>query len=418
MREKVITVTVRMKNQETEIENKIEELSDLVESSGGEVVATVEAVRDHIDPKTYIGSGKAQEIKDLMDKLEVQTICFNNELSGSQMRNLEMVLNGKIIDRTNLILDIFASRATSKEAVLQVELAQLQYRLPRLIGYRDYLSREGAGIGTRGPGEQKLELDRRVIQRQMTQIKNQLKQVKNMREVTRKKRVHHFIPQVSIIGYTNAGKSTIAKGLLNREGDEFQEKDQLFHTLDTTLRKVRLNPYREIILSDTVGFIEDLPTFLVESFKSTLEEVAYADLILEVVDSSSKNIEVHRKTTKDLLQQMKIDIPILTVFNKKDLLKEEDTLIYHGKDHIVVSAKSKEDLQSLKEKIEEMLSRGEAERFLLIPYEDQGIYYQLRKHFRIHETEYGEKGIYLKLSMNSSFYEKYKKYAWSGEEDV
>lgn len=412
MREKVITVTVEMKNRNNyNYENRISELKELVESSGGEVAASVIAPRERIDSRTYIGSGKLEEIKDLMEKLEAYTVVFNHELSGSQMKNLENILHGKIIDRTNLILDIFATRAKSKEAVLQVELAQFQYRLPRLIGYRDYLSREGAGIGTRGPGEQKLELDRRVIQRQMSQIKKELAQVENTRQITRNKRIKNPIPQISIIGYTNAGKSTIAKSFLDRKGEVFDAKDQLFHTLDTTLRKVKLNDFREIVLSDTVGFIEDLPTFLIEAFKSTLEEIRFADLILEVVDSNSDNVDIQRETTRELLQEMNIQIPILTVFNKVDLLENKEEYLYADiENKIFISALDPEDILRLKEKIEEILARDEKKRHLLIPYADQEMLYTLLKNYKTEAMEYVEEGAFIDVFMNEAAFARYQQY--------
>lgn len=420
MKEKVITVTVELKNnQDYDYENRIKELKELVKSSGGEVVAEVTAPRERIDTKTYVGSGKVEEIKDLMEKLEAGTVVFNHELSGSQMKNLENILQGKIIDRTNLILDIFATRAKTKEAVLQVELAQLQYRLPRLIGYRDYLSREGAGIGTRGPGEQKLELDRRVIQRQMSQIKRQLAQVENTRQITRNKRVKNPIPQISIIGYTNAGKSTIAKAFLGQEGDVFDAKDQLFHTLDTTLRKVKLNEFREIVLSDTVGFIEDLPTFLIEAFKSTLEEIRYADLILEVVDSNNDNVDIQRETTRKLLEDMDIRIPILTVFNKVDLLENKEEYLFADiEDKIFISAINPEDISRLKEKIEQILAKDEKPRSLIIPYGDQEKVYGLLKHFKTEDLEYKEEGTSLKVYMNDAAFSKYREYEREDHEEI
>lgn len=419
MREKVITVTVELKNRNNyDYENRIKELKELVESSGGEVAASVTAPRDRIDSRTYVGSGKLEEIKDLMEKLDAHTIIFNHELSGSQMKNLENTLDAKIVDRTNLILDIFATRAKTKEAVLQVELAQLKYRLPRLIGYRDYLSREGAGIGTRGPGEQKLELDRRVIQRQMSQIKKQLEQVENTRQITRNKRIKNPIPQISIIGYTNAGKSTIAKAFLGEEGEVFDAKDQLFHTLDTTLRKVKLNEFREIVLSDTVGFIEDLPTFLIEAFKSTLEEIRYADLILEVVDSNNDNVDIQRETTRELLRDMDIQIPVLTVFNKVDLLERREEFLYADiEDKIFISALDPKDILRLKEKIEEILAKDEKKRSLLIPYEDQEILYNLLKNFKTEGMEYVEEGASITVFMNDASFLKYKKYERVNDSD-
>lgn len=253
----------------------------------------------------------------------------------------------------------------------------------------------------------------------MSQIKRQLAQVENTRQITRNKRVKNPIPQISIIGYTNAGKSTIAKAFLGQEGDVFDAKDQLFHTLDTTLRKVKLNEFREIVLSDTVGFIEDLPTFLIEAFKSTLEEIRYADLILEVVDSNNDNVDIQRETTRKLLEDMDIRIPILTVFNKVDLLENKEEYLFADiEDKIFISAINPEDISRLKEKIEQILAKDEKPRSLIIPYGDQEKVYGLLKHFKTEDLEYKEEGTSLKVYMNDAAFSKYREYEREDHEEI
>ncbi|MDL2311104.1 GTPase HflX, partial [Peptostreptococcaceae bacterium OttesenSCG-928-C18] len=266
-KEKVITVTVKLKRDfESDYDNKREELKQLVQASVAEVVSEVTCSRDYIDKAMYIGKGKAEEINLLAETLDAETIVFNNELTGSQMKNLETIIDRKIIDRTTLILDIFARRAKTKEAVLQVQLAQMQYMLPRLVGYRKNLSKVSSGIGTRGLGEQKLELDRRKISKEIDRVKERLKKVEKTRETTRKNRIRNSTKIISLVGYTNSGKSTIANELSNYYEDEkivhFEKKDMLFMTLDTTIRKGILPQGSEFLIADTVGFIEDIPTNL------------------------------------------------------------------------------------------------------------------------------------------------------------
>lgn len=416
--EKVITVTLKLRDGKN-YDNKIKELRELVKSSGGEVIAEVETTRNYIDKTYYIGSGKAEEIADLAKKLEVKTIIFNNELSGSQMRNLEKIIDAKIIDRTNLILDIFASRAKSKESVLQVELAQLQYRLPRLIGFRDYLSREGAGIGTRGPGEQKLELDRRTIMRDINKIKKELKDIESNRNITRKNRINNKIPIISLVGYTNAGKSTIANKLIQKykenenDEEEFMVKDMLFATLDTTLRKGILPDGEEFLIADTVGFVDDIPTNLIESFKSTLEEIKYADCILHIMDSSNENIDEQINVTFDILKQMDVlDKPIINVFNKKDKLnKDIDKFVHRRLDNeIYISAYDEDDVEKLMYKIQDILNLSYKEIVLNIPYDKQYIVDELINKYGHESLEYKNEFVEISLKIEKQDLEKYNKY--------
>src|SRR5690554_2533859 len=325
--EKVLIVGVELDNDEFEIEDSLDELEELVKAAGGYVEARITQKKDRINAALFVGKGKAEEIRDYCEQLDIDTVVFNNELTGAQLRNLEGIIDRKIIDRTTLILDIFALRAASKEGKLQVKLAQMKYRLPRLIGMRDYLSREGAGIGTRGPGEQKLETDRRHILREINNIEKQLKEVESIREVKRKKRMSSNMPMVAMVGYTNAGKSTLTNTLMVHDNldEDFKKvyvEDMLFATLDTSHRISKLPNGQEFLLSDTVGFVSKLPTKLVEAFKGTLEEVKYADLLLHVIDASNKDLDIQINTTMDLLKDLEtVDKPIVTVFNKMDRLR-------------------------------------------------------------------------------------------------
>lgn len=362
--EKVIIVGVSQEKNKLDFNDSMDELEELVKASGGQVVYRVTQNRMKIEPRTFIGVGKAYEIKDLCDEYDATTIIFNDELSGSQMRNLEEIITQKILDRSTLILDIFATRASSKESKLQVKLAQLQYRLPRLVGYSNHLSRLGGGIGTRGPGEQKLEIDRRVIQRDITNIKKQLKEASKNREVNRQQRLKSNLPIISLVGYTNAGKSTLMNQILknNKVNDDKHvfEKDMLFATLNTSLRVAQFNDQQSFLLTDTVGFVSKLPTFLVESFKSTLEEITYSDLILIVVDASNNNLELQLSTTHQIIKELKSEnIRTLTVFNKMDKVTDEQRLqlIPYFKDTFLMSALNPQDISNLLDVVQEMLSQ-------------------------------------------------------------
>jgi GTP-binding protein HflX len=358
--EKTLIVGLELPGEESE--ESFDELKELVKAAGGEVLASSVQKRERIDSKYYIGKGKVDEIKDISDKMDIDLIVFNNELSPGQLRNLEDVINKKIIDRTTLILDIFSRRATSKEGKLQVELAQLKYFMPRLTGMRDYLSREGGGIGTRGPGEQKLETDRRHIQKKINNIELKLKQIGRERELKRKKRTSSNMPIVAIVGYTNAGKSTILNKIISKHSSSDKQvysEDMLFATLDTAHRKAKLLNGKEVIFVDTVGFVSKLPTKLVEAFKSTLEEIKYADLIVHVIDSSNKNIDLQIKTTLDIIKDLGASqIPMINVFNKIDKISK-DQLIFDMDNmdtRIFISALDDNDIDSLLKKIEETLT--------------------------------------------------------------
>ncbi|GAB2723927.1 GTPase HflX [Paenibacillus thermoaerophilus] len=364
--ERAVLVGFHNKHERTDeaaAEASLEELVNLADTAGVQVVSRMTQSRDGADARTLIGSGKVQELKAVVSELGATTVIFDQELSGAQVRNLEAELDAKIIDRTQLILDIFAQRAKTREGILQVELAQLSYLLPRLSGHGKNLSRLGGGIGTRGPGETKLETDRRHIRRRISELKEQLAEVTRHRKLHRERRKKTGVFQVALVGYTNAGKST----LLNRltEADVLAE-NKLFATLDPTSRQLKLPGGKEVILTDTVGFIQNLPHDLVAAFRATLEEVNEADLILHVVDSSSPVRDLHRKVVDQVLEELGAqDKERITVFNKVDLLPEaeRELLVSEGR-WLRVSAMRDEDLEAIKTAIEQQLG-SEATVFLV-----------------------------------------------------
>ncbi|ANB58842.1 GTP-binding protein HflX [Anoxybacillus sp. B7M1] len=349
-RERVIIVGCQLADEDDDrFSYSMEELASLVHTAHGEVILQLSQKREAVHPATYIGKGKVEELARLVEQLEPDVIIFNDELSPSQARNLSKLLEARVIDRTQLILDIFAQRARSKEGKLQVELAQLQYLLPRLSGQGVQLSRLGGGIGTRGPGETKLETDRRHIRRRVDEIKNQLKWVVEHRVRYRERRKKNRTFQIALVGYTNAGKSTLFNRLTN--ADSFEE-NLLFATLDPLTRKFILPSGYTALLTDTVGFIQDLPTTLVAAFRSTLEEVKEADLILHVVDSSNLDYVQHEQTVYDLLQDLEVSaIPIVTIYNKRDLA-DKNFIPSSRTDSIFISALNETDLQQLRQFIE------------------------------------------------------------------
>lgn len=388
-------------------DNDMEELSQLVESAGGEVVSSIVQNRQSIDNRFYVGQGKVEEIANYVKELQIDSIIFNDELSGSQIRNIEEIVEAKVIDRTNLILDIFAKRALTKEGQLQVELAQLKYRLPRLIGSKN-LSRLGGGIGTRGPGEQKLEIDRRRIKEKITDIQNQLEELEKVRETKRKKRMKDQVPVISIVGYTNAGKSTLLNALMENECKEEAENkkvyadDMLFATLDTELRKIRLPGGKTAVFSDTVGFIKKLPTQIVEAFKGTLEEIKYADLIIHLIDINDENLSIHKETTKNLIDKIiDKDIPVITVYNKTDKILNSKITTVSSNDIIYISAKSKYNLDLLLEKVDLKINGKKSYYNLKIPNDKLKIYYWLYENRVTENVEFDEKGV----SLNVLLYE-------------
>ncbi|WP_096202233.1 GTPase HflX [Bacillus sp. FJAT-45350] len=366
--EQVLLVGCQTKDQlDDDFDYSMSELESLTKTAKGQVVMTVTQKRSVIDPATYIGRGKVSEIEEIINELDVDLIIFNDELTPSQVRNLSASFEIRIVDRTQLILDIFAKRAQSREGILQVELAQLNYLLPRLKGQGTALSRLGGGIGTRGPGETKLESDRRHIRRRMDEIKTQLSTILSHRERYRERRKQNQTIQIALVGYTNAGKSTLLNKLTNADT---LEEDLLFATLDPTTRKLKLPSGLNVLLSDTVGFIQDLPTTLIAAFRSTLEEVCEADFILHVVDGSHPNHFQHEQTVLSLLDELEVkDVTVLTVYNKRDKIHED---FYPSSKHntIKVSAFSKEDRDSLLKEIERLLKeKMEFYRVFILPTE-------------------------------------------------
>lgn len=351
--EKAVLAAVQTTESDTHFQYSLEELKNLVENTGVEVVGEVTQKRDSIDNRTLIGKGKIQELKHLVEETEASAVVFNQELSPSQVRNIQNEIDVKILDRIQVILDIFAIRATSREGGLQVQLAQLNYLLPRLVGHGINMSRLGGGIGTRGPGETKLETDRRHINRQISDIRKELKKVEEHRDRIRQQRDRTNLFRIGLIGYTNAGKSTVLNALTN---SQTYEKDELFATLDPVTRKLELASGLQVTLTDTVGFIQDLPTQLIESFQSTLEESKDVDLLLHIVDASAPNMEKHQDTVLNLLKNLDMDsIPLFTVYNKRDLVEGAfyPTLF----PNVIVSAIDNKDQELLLDKIEDAVQK-------------------------------------------------------------
>ncbi|EQM27737.1 GTPase [Bacillus licheniformis CG-B52] len=362
MKEKAILVGCQLPHVSDErFSYSMEELAALTKTADGTVVSTVTQKRNRVDAATYIGKGKVDELAVLCEELSPDVLIFNDELSPSQLKALVTTLDVKIIDRTQLILDIFAKRARTREGKLQIELAHLQYALPRLSGQGINLSRQGGGIGTRGPGETKLETDRRHIRNRIHEINVQLSTVIRHRSRYRERRKKNGVLQIALVGYTNAGKSTWFNRLT--DADSYEE-NLLFATLDPMTRKMMLPSGYSVLLSDTVGFIQDLPTTLIAAFRSTLEEVKEADLILHMIDSSHEDYEGHEETVKRLLEELEADdIPVLTVYNKRDR-KRPDFIPSSGRGHIMTSAKIDGDLPLFKQAVEDYLKKE-----LLVPYD-------------------------------------------------
>ncbi|SUB57672.1 GTPase HflX [Peptoniphilus lacrimalis] len=409
--ERVITVGTDIGAYPNSLETSMKELDELCYADGAEVIGQMTQNLEKFNPKYLIGKGKVKEIKEMAENLEADAIVFNDELTGIQLRNLEDTIKKKVVDRTNLILDIFALRASTYEGKLQVELAQLEYQLPRLLGIKGW-SRTGGGIGTRGPGEQIIETDRRRLLREIDKIKEKLNKAKKTRDTTRSKRMNSKIPTVSLVGYTNAGKSTILNRIKEDDSKEVFVKDMLFATLDPNSRKARLLSGREFIISDTVGFVSKLPTKLIEAFKSTLEEIKYSDLIVHVIDASSKDLEIAYDTTMNILQEIGIkDKKILTVFNKSDKIDLNSTTIplKIKSQKIYISAKNDPDMNKLLKSIEENLPEQYIYTKLNFPYDDTDILYKLIERFDL-KPIYKENFIEIELSLSKKEYNKLKRY--------
>ena len=389
--ERVILTAVSVSDGD-DTESSLDELEELVKTAGGQAVGRLIQNREKVHPGTYLGKGKIDELKELIWETDATGIVCDDELSPAQLKNLEDALETKVMDRTMVILDIFARHATTREGKLQVELAQLRYRAVRLVGLRNSLSRLGVGIGTRGPGESKLEIDRRRIHERISQLKSELEQVQRHRELSRQQREKSHILRAAIVGYTNAGKST----LLNRlTGAGILAEDKLFATLDPTTRNYRLPDGQEILLTDTVGFIRKLPHHLVEAFKSTLEEAKYCDLILHVVDSSNPQMDVQMYVVYDTLKQLGVeDKEFITLFNKIDLIGKDQVLRDMQADYqLKISARTGEGIDQLTELLESILRSRKVYLEQVYPYSQAGKIQQIRKYGELLSEDYREDGI-------------------------
>ncbi len=403
--EKIILVGIALQDKD-DTEESLDELEELAKTAGAITVAKVIQKREAPHPGTYIGKGKIQEIKDLIWELDATGVVCDDELSPVQLKNLENELDIKVIDRTVMILEIFAQRASTKEGKIQVELAQLKYRSSRLVGLGKSLSRLGGGavgIGAKGPGEKKLEMDRRLIKDRITQLSRELEEVKQSRETTRKQRSKNPVPVIAIVGYTNAGKSTLLNKL-TKAG--VLEEDKLFATLDPTTRNLELESGQQILLTDTVGFIRKLPHHLINAFRSTLEEAKYADIIIHVVDSSNETVynqmHVVYETLKDLDVKDKV---IITAFNKQDKLEAEQILKDFNADRTVkISAKTGEGLDALLDNIEDILKEQKVYIEKVYPYDEAGKIQLIRKYGQLLEEEYQEGGIFVKAYVPKEVY--------------
>ena len=394
------------RKDQTATEETLEELEALLETAGGFCTAKVMQNRHTPDAHSFIGEGKAQEVKMLIEATAATMAVFDNELSPGQIRALEEILGVTVLDRSALILDIFAQRAKTKEGRLQVELAQYQYLLPRLSGMGKSLSRQGGGIGTRGPGETKLESDRRHIRERITRLQHELAQVRQVRSVQRERRMKNSVPVVAIVGYTNAGKST----LLNQLTDAgIPANNRLFDTLDTTSRQLTVSDNLDVILSDTVGFIAKLPHHLVDAFRATLEELEYADLLLHVIDASDPNREEHIAVVDKLISQLaKPDTQVLQCYNKADLVSREDIPV--GQDVVAISAAKGEGMDKLLKAIEKALDRGLHHVVVTLPYSMGGMVETLHSGAQVKSVEYTADGIEIETVVDEILYGKLKEY--------
>ena len=399
-----------MDESERSTEISMEELAALVDTAGGDTVAIIMQSRPTPDPRSFIGDGKVREMKELMAMNDCDLAVFDNELTPSQMRVLSEELGVKVLDRSGLILDIFAQRAQTREGQLQVELAQYKYLLPRLTGMWTHLVRQTASggsspIGTRGPGETQLETDRRHIRRKIQKLEEELAAVRKVRSTQRRRREKNDMPVVALVGYTNAGKSTLLNCLT---GSDIPANDRLFDTLDTTTRRLRLDETQEVLLSDTVGFIRKLPTHLIEAFKATLEELSYADVLLHVIDISNPEWEAQARVVDGLISQLGAsETPCLRVFNKCDAYIG---ILPHGDDIVCISARSGEGADALVSKLLEMLDRGKKQVRLEIPYSDAGIVDLLKREAAVLSMEYTDTGITAEAIVTPDVLGRVKKY--------
>ena len=390
--------------EETATDETLDELEALLETAGGVCVAKVLQNRRSPDPHSFVGAGKAEEIRQILEQEEATMVIFDNDLTPSQISALEELTGATVLDRSALILDIFAQRAQTKEGRLQVELAQYQYLLPRLSGMGKSLSRLGGGIGTRGPGETKLETDRRHIRARIDRLREELRQVRKVRAVQRERRIKNRVPVVALVGYTNAGKSTLLNALT---GADIPANDRLFDTLDTTTRRLRISDTLEVLLSDTVGFIAKLPHHLVEAFKATLEELQYADLLIHVIDASDPERETHMEVVEKLIAELAAPgVPVIDCYNKIDLGGE----IPFGRNVVPISAKTGEGLDSLLEMIEKQLDRGLIDAEYLLPYAMAGMVETLHDQAKVLSVDYETEGVRVRAVCDERLYGRLRSY--------
>lgn len=403
-KERVILVGVSEQDGD-DAEDSLAELAELVKTAGASVAGTLIQKRELIHPGTYVGTGKVAEIAELLEHTGATGIVCDDELSPAQLKNLETMLNTKVMDRTLIILDIFAARATTSEGKIQVELAQLKYRLSRLTGLGRSMSRLGGGIGTRGPGEKKLEIDRRLINDRIAQLNRELKEVVKHREIARAKRERNAVPVVAIVGYTNAGKSTLLNHLTDAE---VLEEDKLFATLDPTTRMLELEGHQQVLLTDTVGFIRKLPHHLIEAFKSTLEEAKYADYIIHVVDASNPQRDKQMYIVYETLDHLGVkNKKILTLFNKIDIRTDDDPLQDFRADHVLqISAAENAGLDAVKDVLQEMLREDKIYIERVIPYAQAGVLQLVRNKGELVSEEYVPEGISIRACVPMEVYGK------------
>ena len=403
-KERVILVGVSLADSD-DAEQSLNELEELADTAGALCVGRILQKREQMHPATYLGRGKTEELKDLIWETRADGIICDDELSPSQIGNLRDELDVKIMDRTLLILDIFAARASTSEGKIQVELAQLRYRQSRLTGLGTSLSRLGGGIGTRGPGEKKLEMERRLIKGRISQLAKELKEVKRHRQLTRESRAKSRVPVIAIVGYTNAGKSTLLNHLT---GAGILAEDKLFATLDPTTRNLKLPGGQEVLLTDTVGFIRKLPHHLIEAFKSTLEEAKYADILLHVVDASNPRMDQQMHVVYETLRELEAsDKPVITAFNKKDRFEGEYApRDFQAERTAFISAKTGEGVEELLSCVEDVLREQKVEIEQIYPYSDAGKIQLIRKYGELEKEEYTQEGIYVRAYVPVDVYGK------------
>lgn len=400
--ERVVLIAVRT-SDEDDTEACLDELEELVKTAGAVTVARMIQNRDRVHPGTYLGKGKLDEVKECIWEYHATGVVCDDELSPAQLRNLEEALDTKVMDRTMVILDIFAARANTREGKIQVELAQLKYRAARLVGLRSSLSRLGGGIGTRGPGEKKLEIDRRLIHDRIGLLKEELRDVERHRDVLRQQRGKNHTTVAAIVGYTNAGKSTLLNLLT---GAGILAEDKLFATLDPTTRNLELPSGQQILLTDTVGFIRKLPHHLIEAFKSTLEEARYSDIILHVVDCANPQMDMQMHIVYETLKQLEVtDKIMVTIFNKTDKLEEVPVLKDMAADYqLAISARTGEGIQKLQDTLEMILRNQKIYLEKVYPYQEAGRIQLIRKYGELLAEEYGEDGITVKAYVPAAMY--------------